>query len=99
MQAHMCFAPAETASLKLIRVAGTRWTVEMCFEESKSEVGMDEYEFRSYDGWYKHVTFACIALALLTVLSCLSLDKKRFQEYAPAGSSLEAFKKGRNLRV
>ena len=50
MQAHICSAPAETTLLKLIRVAGTRWTVEMCFEESKSEVGMDEYEFRSYDG-------------------------------------------------
>ena len=101
LQAYICFAPAQTSPLKLISVAGTRWTVEMCFEECKSEVGMDEYEFRSYDGWYRHITFACLALALLTVLSISisTLDTKRFQEYNPSGSSLEAFKKGRNLHV
>jgi SRSO17 transposase len=101
LQTYICFASAETPPIKLITVAGTRWTIETCFEESKSEVGMDEYEFRSYDGWYKHITFACLALALLTVLSISipSLETKSFQEYKPAGSSLEAFKKGRNLRV
>jgi len=101
LQAYICFAPAETPTMKFITVAGSRWTIETCFEECKSEVGMDEYEFRSYDGWYRHITFAIIALALLTVLSVTipSLDTKRFQDYNPAGSSLEAFKKGRNLHV
>jgi len=99
LQAHICFALTGTSTTKLIEVAGTRWTVAMCFEEGKSEVGMDEYEFRSYDGWYKHITFSCLALAFLTVLSSQSLDAQRFQEYNPSGSSLEAFKKGRNLLV
>jgi SRSO17 transposase len=99
MQAYLCFARADTLPEKLIQVAGVRWTVESCFEESKTEVGMDEYEFRSYDGWYRHITFSIIALALLTVLSIKSLDGKRFQEHDPSGSSLDAFKKGRNLRV
>lgn len=99
MRAYICFAPVGTPATKLIEVAGTRWTVETCFKESKSEVGLDEYEFRSYDGWYKHITFACIALALLTVLSSHSLDTKSFQEHDPSASSLEAFKKGRNLHV
>jgi len=65
----------------------------MGFEECKQEVGMDEYEFRSYEGWYRHITFACIALAFLTVLSSQSMDKKNFQDYDPSGSSLESFKK------
>jgi len=101
LQAYICFALAETPPAKLISVAGTRWTIEMCFEECKSEVGMDEYEFRSYNGWYRHITFAILALALLTVMSISvpALDTKRFQDYKPSGSSLEAFKKGRNLRV
>ena len=94
LQAHICFAPAETTTCELIKVAGTRWTVEMCFKESKTIVGMDEYEVRSYDGWYKHITFACIALALLTVLSSQSMDKKRFQDHDPQGLTLEEFKKG-----
>jgi SRSO17 transposase len=99
MRAYICFAPSSVPTRKLIEVAGTRWTVETCFKESKSEVGLDQYEVRSYDGWYRHVTFACIALAFLSVLSCSSLDATSIQQHDPAGKSLEAFKRGRNLRV
>ena len=57
-------------------MVGSRWTIETCFKESQSQVGLDQYEVRSDDGWYKHITFACIALAFLTVLSAQSLDTK-----------------------
>ena len=82
-----------------MEVAGIRWTVETCFKESKGEAGLDHCEVRSYDGWYKHITFALIALAFLSVMSALSLDTKTFAEHNPAPSSLDEFKKGRNLRV
>ena len=62
-RAYICFAPVNTPKQKLAEVAGRRWTVETCFKESKSEVGLDQYEVRSYDGWYRHITFACLALA------------------------------------
>jgi SRSO17 transposase len=97
-RAYICCAPAETLPEKLVEIAGTRWTVETCFKESKGEVGLDQYEVRSYDGWYKHITLACIALALITVISSSSLDQKTLQEHNPSSSSLEEFKKGRNLR-
>jgi SRSO17 transposase len=99
MRAYACFAPENVSVKKLIQVAGTRWTVERCFAESKSEVGLDQYEVRSYSGWYKHITFACLALALLTFLSSNSLDKMSFQQHNPSLSSLDDFKKGRGLRV
>jgi SRSO17 transposase len=99
LRSYICFAPTDTQSQKLVKVAGSRWTVETCFKETKSEVGMDQYEVRSYDGWYKHITFACMAIALITVLSSLSFDTKTMQEYNPATSSLEEFKKKRNLLV
>jgi len=99
LRAYICFAPEHTPKQKLVEIAGTRWTVETSFKESKSEVGLDQYEVRSYDGWYRHITFACIALAFLTVLSCRSFDTKPFQQHNPANSSLEDFKRGRNLRV
>ena len=99
IRAHICYAPKDTADEKLVEVAGTRWTVETCFKESKGEVGLDQYEVRSYDGWYKHITFACIALAFLTVLSGQSLDTKSIQQHNPSSSSLDGFKRGRNLRV
>lgn len=99
LRAYICFAPEDTQKQKLVEVAGTRWTVETCFKESKSEVGLDQYEVRSYDGWYKHITLACIALAVLTVLSSQSFDRKSIQQHDPSSSNLDEFKKGRNLRV
>jgi SRSO17 transposase len=49
-------------------VAGTRWQVEQAFELAKGEVGLDEYEVRTWTGWYRHVTLAMFALAYLTVV-------------------------------
>jgi hypothetical protein len=51
-----------------VRVAGTRWTVENCFETAKGEVGLDEYAVRSWTGWHRHITLALFALADLAVL-------------------------------
>ena len=99
LQAYLCYAPKNTPVEKLIQTAGVRWTVECCFAESKSEVGLDQYEVRSFDGWYKHITLSCLALALLTVLSAFSMDTKTMQEHNPGSNSLEAFKKGRGLLV
>ena len=99
LRAYVCFSPTSTPKEKLVEIAGCRWTVETCFKESKSEVGLDHYEIRSYDGWHKHITFSCIALAFLTVLSSRSFDTKPFQQHNPGSSSLDDFKKGRNLRV
>jgi SRSO17 transposase len=99
MKAYIAFAPSDTPDVRLVEVAGTRWTVETCFKESKGEVGLDHYEVRSYDGWYKHITFSMIALAFLSVLSAKSLDTKTLQQHNPATSTLDEFKRGRNLRV
>jgi len=42
--------------------------VEQCLEEAKGEVGLDEYEVRSWHGWYRHVTLSILALTFLTAL-------------------------------
>ena len=99
MRAYACFAPEDTPPMKLIEVAGMRWTVEDSFAETKSQVGLDQYEVRSYNGWYKHITLACAAHALLTRMSRNSSDKGLFQNHVAQASSLEAFKRGRGLLV
>ena len=99
LRVYLCYAPQNTTLEKLAQIAGKRWTVERCFAEGKSEVGMDQYEVRSFDGWYKLITFACLALALLTALSSNSMNRKTFQHHTPASHSLESFKKGRGLLV
>ena len=52
---------------------------------------MDQYEFRGYDGWHRHVTFACAALALLTVASAHSLGGMPMQRHDLGSSSLVEF--------
>jgi SRSO17 transposase len=42
--------------------------VEECFEAAKQEVGLADYEVRSWRGWHRHVTLAMLALALLAGL-------------------------------
>ena len=65
---YVCFGPAETALEELVRVAGTRWAIEECFEEAKGQVGLDQYEVRRWDGWYRHITLAMLAHAYLAVI-------------------------------
>jgi SRSO17 transposase len=64
---YLCYAPADTDDEELIRVAGARWAVEECFQTAKGQVGMDEYQVRRYDAWYRHITLVMLAHAYLTV--------------------------------
>jgi SRSO17 transposase len=64
---YVCFCPADTPLAELVRVAGTRWTIEEGFESAKGEVGLDHYEVRRWPGWYRHITLALLAQAYLTV--------------------------------
>jgi SRSO17 transposase len=38
-----------------IWLSGVRWAIEQCFEETKTELGMDQYEIRKYAGWHHHI--------------------------------------------
>jgi SRSO17 transposase len=65
-------APKGTTLAKLIRVAGSRWAIEEYFEQAKQETGLDEYEVRSWTGWYRHITLSMFAQAFLSVLRAKS---------------------------
>jgi SRSO17 transposase len=65
---HLTHAPEGTTLARLVRVAGMRWTIESCFEAAKGEVGLDEYEVRSWTGWHRHVTLAMLAHAYLAMV-------------------------------
>src|SRR5437763_14523072 len=65
---YLTLAPEGTELATLVQVAGTRWTIEACFEAAKGEVGLDEYEVRSWTGWHRHVTLAMLAHAYLAVV-------------------------------
>ncbi len=61
-------APAEVTPYTLATVGATRPLVETLFRQAKGEVGLDEYEVRSWRGWHHHVALTLLAMAfLLTV--------------------------------
>lgn len=68
--------PANTTLVELVRVTGSRWKIEEGLEEAKGEVGLDQYEVRSFRAWYRFVTLALLAHAILVVLR----DKANAQE-------------------
>ena len=69
---YLCCAPAGTADEELIRVAGSRWSVEECFQTAKTETGLDHYQVRRYDAWYRHITLAMLAHAYLSVTAVIA---------------------------
>src|SRR5215213_9913647 len=74
---YLTLSPDTVALSDLVRVAGTRWTIEACFEAAKGEVGLDHYEVRSWTGWHRHITLAMLAHAYLAVLRCTAGGEKR----------------------
>jgi SRSO17 transposase len=100
LTAYVVFAPQETTLEAVVRVAGTRGTIECCFEAAKGEVGLDDYEVRSWTGWYRHITLAMWTYALLTVLRAGAIAVEALKKSLPPpqpGNSLAAFKAGRGL--
>jgi SRSO17 transposase len=73
---YLCFAPPGTAVADLVAVAGRRWAIEESFQAAKGEVGLDHYQVRRYDAWYRHITLACWAHAFLTATRATASDPK-----------------------
>ncbi len=71
---YLAYGPKQTSAEELIRVAGRRWAIEDCFEQAKGEVGLDEYEVRKWDAWYRHITLSLLAHAYLAVLRSNSVN-------------------------
>ena len=71
-------APEDTPLETLAYVGGSRWRIETEFETEKSDVGLDEYETRTWAGWHHHV-----ALCLLGGAFLLSLQQAWGEKDAP----------------
>lgn len=65
---YFCYAPKDTSAQELAEAAGKRWNIECCFETAKQETGLDEYEIRSWHGWYRHITLSMMALVYLSAI-------------------------------
>jgi SRSO17 transposase len=71
---YRCWSPRPAPLRTLVRVAGTRWNVETCFQTGK-RIGLDEPQVRRWDSWYRHVTLVMLAHAILTVIAARERDR------------------------
>ena len=101
LSAYTVFCAQNTTLEALAKVVGSRWRVEICFEEAKGEVGLAHYEVRSWDGWYRHITLALFAHAFLASIRAEGGGHRTLTKGAlhkPKGTdSLQVFKRGRGL--
>ena len=67
----------------LVWLSGLRWAIEQCFEETKTELGMDQYEVRKLPGWYHHILTSMLAHFFLWHLK-IRLGKKSSGGYGLA---------------
>lgn len=100
LTAFVVFAPQGTTLVEAVQTAGMRWAIESSFEAAKGEVGLDQYEVRSWTGWYRHITLAMWAYALLAVVRARHLQElpgpKKMLLPQTKPHSLAAFKTARS---
>jgi SRSO17 transposase len=71
-------AAAETPLATFVWLSGMRWPVERCFEDGKQELGLGDYQLRSWTGWHHHMTLCILAHFFLVRLQI------RLKDRAPA---------------
>ncbi|MEE8180936.1 MAG: IS701 family transposase [Nitrosopumilaceae archaeon] len=76
-------APESTKLKTFVWLSGLRWAIEQCFEETKSELGMDQYEVRKYPGWNHHILTCILSHFFLWHLK-IRLGKKSTVYYTVA---------------
>jgi SRSO17 transposase len=79
-------APANTELATLAWAAAARWPIETEFETEKSDVGMDEYEVRTWPGWHHHLMMCFLASAFLLTLQ-QEWGEKDAPDHPPASVS------------
>ena len=80
-------APEDTPLETLAYVGGSRWRIETEFETEKSDVGLDEYETRTWAGWHHHITMCLLAGAFLLTLQQDWGEKDAPDHQAPGAPS------------
>jgi len=64
----LTWSPAGTRLKTLVAIEGHRWAIEDSFETTKTELGLDHNETRSWHGWHRHVSLVMLAFAMLAAI-------------------------------
>ncbi len=79
---YVVFGPAQTTLPELVRVAGSRWNIESCFEMAKAEFGLDQYEVRRWEAWHRFITLVLLAHAFVSAMRAREAQNDRAQKGA-----------------
>jgi SRSO17 transposase len=63
--------PPDTPLKTLVRIARSRWAIEVQYRDLKTELGLDHFEGRSYPGWNHHAVLAAMTF------NWLQLERRR----------------------
>jgi len=86
---YLVWAPPATELSTIVQAIGTRWRIEEDLQACK-DLGLDQYEVRSYLGWYRHLTLVLLAYAFLVDLTVQESLAHSVQDQPAAGSPLIA---------
>jgi len=78
LKTYLSNAPVETPVATLVRLSGLRWPIETCLEDGKQELGLGDYQVRTWQGWHHHMTLCILAHFFLVRI------RLRLQDQAPA---------------
>jgi hypothetical protein len=84
LKVYLSNAPADVALGTFVRLSGMRWPIETCFEAAKGNLGLGEYQTRSWRGWHHHMTLVILALHFLVRLR---LQHKKGHRRSPSPKS------------
>jgi SRSO17 transposase len=70
-------APAETQLAQLVRIQRQRFWIEHAFHDAKGQVGLADYQVRTWSGWHRHMTLCAMALTFLVK------ERQKHQEDLP----------------
>lgn len=82
---YLVFAPPATTLQEMVLAIGARWHIEEDLEASK-DLGLDQYEVRSFIGWYRHITLVMLVYAFL--VSIRVHDKSHLPSQVPGEESV-----------
>lgn len=83
---YLVYAPDGTSLAAIVRAIGARWTIEDVFKLAKGQVGLDQYEVRSWTGWHRHTTLALLALAALVLGAAKGGTRRPIPTSSPSAS-------------
>ena len=67
--------PARTPIKELVRLAKLRWRIERDYQELKQELGLGQFEGRSWRGFHHHASLCIAAYGFLVAERCIAPKK------------------------